>query len=177
MQNKKVQYKMENNEFKKARIKNRTCYYFDDIIKLQDFDLDNFLIDEKSHEDILIYDISCKTLINSKHLRIRFDQIDGFIRIYDGTRYLTLFGSEKYDAKYNRIRYLINLKSGIKYIFSHYFTKIKIDSYDYLPLEKRLILHNVIIHIKSVLTKEKNHYYYKIFLEKCSYQLAKKVCS
>ena len=35
-------------------------------------------------------------------------------------------------------------------------------------------MHNVIIHIKSALNKDKNHYYYKIFLEKCSYQLAKK---
>ena len=38
---------MEYNEFEKVRIKNRTCYYFDDIIKLKDFDLDNILIDEK----------------------------------------------------------------------------------------------------------------------------------
>ena len=28
--------------------------------------------------------------------------------------------------------------------------------------------------IKSVLNKDKNHYNYKIFLEKCSYQLSKK---
>ena len=34
---------------------------------------------------------------NSKPLRIKFNKIDGFIRIYDGTRYLVLFGSEKYD--------------------------------------------------------------------------------
>ena len=27
---------MENNEFKIVRIKNRTCYYFDDIIKQMD---------------------------------------------------------------------------------------------------------------------------------------------
>ena len=40
MQNKKVQYKMENNESKKVRIKNRTSYYFGDLIKLEDFDLD-----------------------------------------------------------------------------------------------------------------------------------------
>ena len=93
--------------------------------------------------------------------------------VFDGTRYLTLIGSENYDI-YNRIRYLISLKSSITYIFSHYFAKIKVDSYDYLPIEKRLTLHNVIIHIKSVLTKDKNHYYYKIFLEKCLYQLAKK---
>ena len=71
-------------------------------MNLEDFDLDNILIDEKSHENILIYDISYKTLIGSKPLRIRFDKIDGFIRIYDGTRYLTLFGFEKIDATYDR---------------------------------------------------------------------------
>ena len=45
MYNKKEQYKMENNEFKKVRIKSCKCYYFDNIIKL-DFDLNNILIDE-----------------------------------------------------------------------------------------------------------------------------------
>ena len=29
--------------------------------------------------------------------------MDGFIRGYDGTRYLILFGSEKYDSIYDRI--------------------------------------------------------------------------
>ena len=58
--------------------------------------------------------------------------------------------------------------------FYHYFAKIKVDSGDYLPIEKTLTLHNFIILIRSVLNKDINHYYYKIFLEKCSYQLAKK---
>ena len=49
--------KMENNEFKKIDIKNRTCYYFNDIIKIQDFDFNNILLDEKSCENILIYDV------------------------------------------------------------------------------------------------------------------------
>ena len=62
-------------------------YYQDDIIKLEDFDIDNILIDEKSNENILIYNFSYKTLIGSKPLCIRFDKIDGFIRIYDGIRY------------------------------------------------------------------------------------------
>ena len=43
---------MEKNEIKKVRIKNRTFRYFDDIIKLEDCDLDNFLIDKKSRENI-----------------------------------------------------------------------------------------------------------------------------
>ena len=122
----------------------------------------------------MIYDISNKTLIVSKPFRIRFDKIDRIIRIYDGTRYLTLFGTKKYDAIYDRFRYLISLKSSITYISSHYIAKIKVDCYEYLPIEKALTLHNVIILIKPLLNKDKNHYYCKIFLEKCSFQLAKK---
>ena len=90
----------------------------DDIIKLEDFDLENILRDEKSHENILIYDISYKTLIGPKPLQIRFDKTDVFITIYDGSKYLVLLGFEKYDIIYNRIRYLISLKSNITYIFS-----------------------------------------------------------
>ena len=85
-----------------------------------------------------------------------------------------MFGSEKYDPIYDKIRYVKSLKSGVTYIFSHYFAKIKVDSYDSLLIEKRLTLHNVVILIKTVLNKDKNHFYYKIFLEKFSYQLAKK---
>ena len=44
-------------------VKYCTCYYFDDIIKLEDFDLDNILRDGKSHENILTCDILYKTLI------------------------------------------------------------------------------------------------------------------
>ena len=44
-----------------------------------------------------------------------------------------------------------------------------------LCLKKEIFTwHNVLIPIKSVLNKDQNHYYYTIFLEKCSYQLAKK---
>ena len=71
---------------------------------MKDFAFDNILIDEKTNKNILVYDISYKTLFDSKSLRIRFDEVDGFIRVYNGTRYLTLFGSKIY----NRIRYLIS---------------------------------------------------------------------
>ena len=156
---------MENNEFKKVRIKNR--YYFDETVKLEDIDFDNILIEKKSYENMLIYNISYKALMGPKPLLIRFNKIDAFIRICYGTRYLVLLGPEKYNIIYNLIRYLISLKSGITYIFSDYFAKIKVDSSDSLHIEKILTFHNVIIHIKSVLNKDKNHYYYNIFLEKC----------
>ena len=93
----------------------------------------------------------------------------------NGTRYLVLFGPEKHDPIYNRIRYLISKKDGITYVISDKYGRIKIDSYDSLPQKKKtLTLHSVIIIIKLVFDKNQNDYYYNIFLEKCSYQLAKK---
>ena len=91
-----------NNVLKEIEIKNRTCYYFDDIIEIENSDPDNISIGEKSHENILVFNISYKTSVDCKPLHIRFD--NGFIRVYDGTRYLVLFGRKKYDSIYNRIR-------------------------------------------------------------------------
>ena len=97
------------NNFKKINIKNCTYYYFDDIIKMKDFDFD-ILLNEISYGNILVYNVSYKTLIGVKPLRVRDDQVYGFIRVYDGNRYLVLFRSEKYDAICNRIGYLISQK-------------------------------------------------------------------
>ena len=167
---------MESNiELIETNIKNRTCYCFDDIIEFEDFDLDNILIDEKSYENILVYNILYKTLIDAKPLRIRFNKVDGFIRVYDGTRYLVLSGGEKYDFTYNRIRHLIGVKNGITYIISHNCAKIKVGLHDSLPLEKTLTVHSVIIFINSVFNEDKNNYHYNIFLEKVLYELPKNV--
>ena len=56
------------NELKEIDIKNRTHYYFDDKIKIEDFDLDNILIYEKSYENIFVYKILYKSLTDSKPL-------------------------------------------------------------------------------------------------------------
>ena len=98
-----------NNKLKEINIKNCTCYYFDDIIRIDDSNFDNILTNERSYENILVYNTSCKTLIGAKPLHIRFDKVDVFIRVYDGTRYLVLLGGEKYDFNYNRMSYLIGV--------------------------------------------------------------------
>ena len=84
-----------------------------------------------------------------------FEKVDGFIKEYNGTKYLALFGSEKYNAIFDRIRYLIRLKSLISHVVSQYFGKIIIDSDDDLPLKKTLTFHDVVILIKSVFNKNR----------------------
>ena len=61
-------------------------------------------------------------------------------------------------------------KSGITDSINHNFGKITIDSYNSLPIEKILTFHNVIKLINLVVNKDRNNYYYNIFLEKGSYK-------
>ena len=57
--------------------------------------------------NFLVYDISYKTLFISKSWHVRFDEVDGFIRVYDRIRYSTLLPPEKTAVIYNRISYLV----------------------------------------------------------------------
>ena len=54
-------------------------YYFDDMMKFQDNDIDNILLDE----NILVYNILYKKFMDAKPLRIRFGKVDRIIKIYD----------------------------------------------------------------------------------------------
>ena len=107
----------------------------------------------------MVYNISYKNSIGTKLVCIRFNKVDEFIRLYDGPGHLVLFDPEKYDAIYNRIKYLTGPKSNIKDAFSYTYSKIKRYSYHSLPLWK-------ILTSSQFLIKIKNTYYYKVFLEK-----------
>ena len=64
-------------------------------------------------------------------------------------------------------------KNSITDCINHNFAKFRIDSYNYLPIEKNidfLCYNTVIILIKSVVNKNKNEYYYNIFLGKSLYK-------
>ena len=47
-----------NDGFFKNDVNICTCYYFHGIIKIEEFNLDNILIDEKSYKNIYLYIIS-----------------------------------------------------------------------------------------------------------------------
>ena len=105
-------------------------------------------MNEKPYENISIY--------GAKPLRFWFDKIDRFAEIYDGIRYLILFAPERYNAICDRIKYLISEKCGIRYSINSSFARIKIDSYNSLPIEKTFT--SLIILVKSVVNKNENNY-------------------
>ena len=94
-------------------IKNNACCYFDYIMKVIILTLEIFYLTKKNFENILFYGISYRTFMGSIPLNIRFDEIDGFIKIYDGIRYLVLVGGGFYDEIFDRIKYLIIVRSTV----------------------------------------------------------------
>ena len=57
------------NKIKDIDIKNRTYYFFDDIINIKNFDPNKIKIDEKSYKNILIYYIGYMTIKDSKYVK------------------------------------------------------------------------------------------------------------
>ena len=59
---------MENT--KEINIKNRTYYFFDDIINIENFNSDLLKIDKKAYKNIGIYYIGYITMKNSEYVKI-----------------------------------------------------------------------------------------------------------
>ena len=59
-------------ELKETDIKSRMYYYFDDLLRDREIDLSDVLLDENSHENILIYDIWYKAFMGAKKNRCVF---------------------------------------------------------------------------------------------------------
>ena len=83
--------------FKYFVLKIRACYHFDDIIKFKDFGLYNFNRWKKTQK---YFDL--QHFVQNFDWA-RFNQEDGFITVYDGSRYLVLFGLKKYNGIYNKV--------------------------------------------------------------------------
>ena len=92
---------------------------FDHVINIENTDLDNALVDNRSQENTLIYDVAYKSTSGSKSLRSTFDKAGSCNKIFD------------------RIRYFITLKSNISYVNFHKYSKTTINLADYLPFEKQ----------------------------------------
>ena len=84
-------------------------------------------------------------------MHIRYNEIHAFIKIQDRIKYLVLFDYCWFNKICDRIKYLMSEENGITDSINHNFSKIRIDSYNTLPIEKILTFHNVTKLINSLI--------------------------
>ena len=83
-----------NNKIKDIDIENHTHYFFNDIINIKNFDLNNIKLDEKSYKNILIYYIGYVMIKDSKYVKISivnvfyliFYKVNGYFEEINGSK-------------------------------------------------------------------------------------------
>ena len=140
---------------KQINIKNRTYYFYNDIIDLENFKSNLLKIDKKSYKDIGIYNIGYITIkkiddyeniysVNPLYLTIT--HASGYIEEKGVNKYLVFDSTDenkellkKYNDVFNGIRDEIKtINGGKENDYEKDYMKIKFHSDDDLPLNKPL---------------------------------------
>ena len=176
-------YKWEMGITKQMNIKNRTYYFYNDLINIKDFDPKLLKLDKKSYKNIetLIF-ITLDTLkkneykINSVNpLYLLVHRIDGFIEEKRGNKYLNIAFTDSNNEVLKKV--LSGIKGQIEKInsgklgeYEKDYMKIKFNSDDNLSLNKQLKFPRVKIIVRRVF-EEDGKYYPQVFLDECLYEV------
>ena len=107
---------------KQINIKNRTYYFYNNIIDLKDFDAGLLKFDKKSYKDIGIYNIGyitkkkiddCKNINSVNHLCLTITHANGYIEEKGMNKYLVFDSSDENKElikKYNDVLMELEIK-------------------------------------------------------------------
>ena len=166
---------------KQIEIKNRTYYFYNDIINIEEFDSNLLKIDKKSYKDIDIYYIeyiAIKKIAESENissvnpLYLIIGEVIGYIEENNGNKYLVFDSTDenkevlkKYPELWDGIKNKIEtINGGKKGEYSKDFTNIKFNTDDNLPLHLLTIIVSCIF--------EDGKFYPQFYLDDCFYELS-----
>ena len=171
---------------KQINIKNQTCYFYNNMIDIKNFDPILLKIDRKSYKNIGIYNIGYITIkkiddyeniysVNPLYLIIA--HASGYIEEKGVNKYLVFDSTDenkellkKYNDVWNGIKNKIEEVSSGECDYEKDYMKIKFNSDDGLPLNKPLRFHNMTIIIRSVF-EEDGKLYPEVFVDDTLYEL------
>ena len=165
---------------KQIMIKNRTYYFYNDIIDIETFDSNMLKLDKKTYKNLDICNIGYVTIKNNGHdysinsvnsLYLRINNGNGYIEEKDSNKYL-VFDSidenrellKKYSDAFNEIMSKIRETDDDWLEYSKDYMKIRFSSDDNLPLNKPLKFYNMTVTIRCVF-REDNKLYPQVFLD------------
>ena len=171
---------------KQINIKNRTYYFYSDIIDIENFDAKLLKIDRKSYKDLVIYNIgyvtkkkigNCMNINSVNPLYLGITHVNGYIEEKGMDKYLVFDSTDenkellkKYNYVFNGIRDKIKEINSNKCDYEKYYMKIKFNSDDDLPLNKSLKFHLMTITIRHIF-EEHGKLYPQVFLDDTLYEL------
>ena len=166
-------------EIKELNIKNRTYYYFNDIIDIKDFHSNLLRIDKKQYKDIDIYYIGyitvkkigdCENINSVNPLYLMIHSATGYFKEKYGEKYLILDSTEKYDEVFSGIKKEIETINGGKELFyEKNYAKIGVNTDDDgVPLNKKLKFPSLTIIIRCVF-QNGNKLQPQVYLDECLY--------
>ena len=166
-------------EIKELNIKNRTYYYFNDIIDIKDFHSNLLRIDKKQYKDIDIYYIGyitvkkigdCENINSVNPLYLMIHSATGYFKEKYGEKYLILDSTEKYDEVFSGIISEIKTINGGKELFyEKNYAKIGVNTDDDgVPLNKKLKFPSLTIIIRCVF-QNGNKLQPQVYLDECLY--------
>ena len=175
-------------EVKQINIKNRSYYFYNDMISLKYFELNLLKIDRKSYKNIGIYNIGsitikkindCESIYSVNPLFLLVNHADGYIEEKHANKNLIFDDSvdenkellKKHADVWNGIKNKIEAISSGECDYEKDYMKIKFNSDDNLPLNKPLKFHNMTITIRSVF-EEDGKLYPQVFLDNALYELS-----
>ena len=172
-------------ELKQINIKNRSYYFYNDIIDLDEFDGSKIKVDKKDFNDIDIYYLGyeykkkiteCNVInsVNPLYLRIR-DMRGQFKKGKDdNVWYLIIFGDadilRKFANIWKSIRAKIEENTGGIVQYDKDYMRIKFESNDNLPTDNIVNICLATIIIRSVFAQN-GKFYPQLFLDNALYKL------
>ena len=166
---------------KQINIKNRTYYFYNDIIDIENFDAKLLKIDKKSYKDIDIFNIgyvtkkkigNCMNINSVNPLYLGITHVNGYIEEKGMDKYLVFDSTDANNNVFNGIRDKIKEINSNECDYEKDYMKIKFNSDDDLPLNKSLKFRLMTITIRCVF-KGDNELYPQVFLDDTLYELQK----
>ena len=166
---------------RQLNIEDRTYYFYNDLINIKKFTINNLKPDKKGVLGNDVYYIGYVTKkphwhINSVNpLYLMINRINGHLEEVDGDKCLIISSKngdimQKYQEVFDGIKEIIkkinDYSQPIKY--GDHYMKITFNTDDNIPLNKIIYFPTVIIIIRSV-TQKYGKYYPQLFLDECLY--------
>ena len=129
---------------KQINTKNRTYYFYNDLINIKDFDPNLLKLDKKSFKNIGVYYVGYITKedeykINSVNpLYLLVHRIDGLIEEKEGSKYLNIASTDSISEVLKNMKMFRVVNHGKSGEYEKDYMKIKFNSEDDLPLNKQL---------------------------------------